>query len=244
VKLALRCPRAFQYKYVDRIAEPAVAPEARIGKAVHRALEAVLGHRPVPEAVAAGLDDLLDDDERARYDVLAASVGKFAERIDAFRARRKVKNEWVEHQLAVDFELRPTDFFGSDAFFRGVWDAGFMFDDAVLAVIDHKTGPRRIISDFADQLEGYALLAAAHVTGARKLWLGVHFVAEAAMEWSEPVSLEGVRTRFAPRVVGEVERAAAEVADGYEARPGVWCRRCAYRSICPAAVLDPDVEMR
>src|SRR5262249_45014006 len=186
IQCALRCPLEFHYRYVDRLHEPEVAPEQRLGKALHAALEAVLMRTPLAEALEGPRKNLLTDGERARSDGMAPAVERFAERIAAFRSRRRVSRELIEHRLAVAFDLAPTEFVARDAFFRGVWDAGYVFDDGVLAVVDHKTGVRRPGADFADQLGGYATLAMAHMTFVRKVWLGLHFVADAAMEWTPP----------------------------------------------------------
>jgi len=233
VQCALRCPLEFHLRYVDRLHEPEVAPETRLGKAIHGALEAILRRTPIAEAVAGGREGLLSDEERARYDALAAPMARFGERIESFRARRRVRSEYIEHRLAVTFDLSPTEFVAPNAFFRGVWDAGYLFDDGVLAVVDHKTGVRRPGADYADQLGGYATLAAAHLGFVRRVWLGVHFVAEAALEWSAPIDIAEVRSQVMPRLVAFIEQAAQAVRDR---RPNVstWCNRCSYRSICPA----------
>jgi hypothetical protein len=234
VKTALRCTQEFHYRYVEKIAEPAVGPELRIGKAVHAALEGVLARTPLPEALSTARVELLNDEERARFDTLAIAVGKFGERIDAFRARRRVKSEWVEHKLAVRTDLSGTLFHAKDAFFRGVWDAGFVFDDGILAVVDHKTGMRRPAGEFADQLEGYATLAAAHLREVKRVWLGVHFVAEADMEWASPVGTAEVRAAFAPRLYALIERAAEAVAGPPAPHVTNYCNYCGYRPLCPA----------
>ena len=165
---------------------------------------------------------------------MAPAVGEFVRRIDGFRTRRRVQAEFIEHRLAVAFDLSPLEFISRDAFFRGVWDVGYLFDDGLLAVVDHKTGIRRGPADYADQLAGYALLAAAHVGPMKRVWLGVHFVAEAAMEWSEPVDREHVHDQIGPRVVANIEAAAAALAGGRVPKMSTWCRRCSYKSICPA----------
>src|SRR5262249_37185998 len=95
VQCALRCPLEFHFRYVDRLHEPEVAPETRLGKALHTALEGVLLQAPLPQALAGARKNLMDDDERARYDALSGAVGRFAERIAAFRARRRVRAELV-----------------------------------------------------------------------------------------------------------------------------------------------------
>jgi CRISPR/Cas system-associated exonuclease Cas4 (RecB family) len=234
VKTALRCTQEFHYRYVEKIAELRVGPELRIGKAVHAALEGVLERKPFPEVLSEARTELLDDDERARFDTLAIAVGKFGERIESFRARRKVRSEWVEHKLAVRTDLSGTLFHAKDAFFRGVWDAGFVFDDGILAVVDHKTGMRRPAGEFADQLEGYATLAAAHLQDVKRVWLGVHFVAEADMEWTAPVGTTEVRAAFAPRLFALIERAAENVAGPPVPQVTNYCNYCGYRPLCPA----------
>jgi CRISPR/Cas system-associated exonuclease Cas4 (RecB family) len=233
VHCALRCPLEFHLRYVDRRKEPEVAPETRLGKAVHAALEAVLRRTPIAEALAAGRAALLSDEERARFDELSGPIARFGERIESFKARRRVRSELIEHRLAVTFDLSPTDFVSPQAFFRGVWDAGYLFDDGVLAVVDHKSGVRRPGADYAEQLGGYATLAAAHLPHVRRVWLGVHFVAEAALEWSPPVELAEIRAAVAPRLLEVIEEAARAVKDR-AARVSTWCMRCSYRSICPA----------
>ncbi|MBZ0238751.1 MAG: PD-(D/E)XK nuclease family protein, partial [Deltaproteobacteria bacterium] len=52
VATGLRCPRLFHFKYVEKVPEADVMPEARIGKAVHAALETALGGTPPAEAAA------------------------------------------------------------------------------------------------------------------------------------------------------------------------------------------------
>ena len=53
VSTALRCPRLFHFKYVQKLAEPEVMPETRIGKAIHKALEQTLLGTPLPEVTTA-----------------------------------------------------------------------------------------------------------------------------------------------------------------------------------------------
>jgi CRISPR/Cas system-associated exonuclease Cas4 (RecB family) len=233
IQCALRCPLEFHYRYVDRLHEPEVAPEQRLGKALHAALEAVLVRTALAEALEASRKNLLTDAERSRYDELAPAVGRFSERIAAFRSRRRVSRELIEHRLAVAFDLAPTEFTARDAFFRGVWDAGFLFDDGVLAVVDHKTGARRPGADYAEQLRGYATLAASHLGYVRRIWLGVHFVADAALEWTPPVDVDVVRREYAAALLQSIEQ-AAQAVEGREARPSTWCTRCSFKSICPA----------
>jgi CRISPR/Cas system-associated exonuclease Cas4 (RecB family) len=232
IQCALRCPLEFHLRYVDRLHEADVSPEARLGKAIHGALEAVLGGAAVPPAIEAARREL-PDEERARFEAVASSIARFVERIEKLRARRRVRSELIEHRLAVSFDFAPTDFVARDAFFRGVWDAGYLFDDGVLAVVDHKTGVRRPGADYGAQLEGYAALAVAHMVFVRRIWLGVHFVGDAALEWTPPLEPDAVRRELVPRLLAQIEQAARAVARR-DPRPSTWCARCSFRAICPS----------
>jgi len=242
VQTALRCPREFHYRYVDKVKEAETSPEARIGKVVHAALEQVLQGTPIDEAVSEGRAAMQNEAEHQRFDALETGIGAFVERISEFRTRHKVGRQLVEFTLAVREDLSFAPFHAGDALYRGIFDAGYMFDDGKLAVIDHKSGERRTSLSFADQLEGYAVLAAAMFKNLRQYWLGVYWVQEREIDWGAPVTAQQVREELAPRVFANIEAAALAVDDGPRPAPSDWCLLCSYRSICPAAhdlLLEP-----
>ena len=234
IACAARCPLEFRYRYIERISEKQVSPEARLGKAVHLALELALSRSGLEEGLAAGRKQLLTEPEKERYETLARMVGDFTERVAAFRSRRRVRVQLLEHRVAVDAQFRPTGFIAKNAFFRGVWDAGFLFGGGVLAVVDHKTGIRRSLESFADQLEGYAAVASAIVPRLRKMWIGVHFVADGQVEWQGPLEPDRVKDEFVPRLLAQIEDAAANLGECTEPRPSSFCQICSYQAICPA----------
>jgi CRISPR/Cas system-associated exonuclease Cas4 (RecB family) len=236
IQTALRCPRLFHYRYVEKLAEPEVMPEARIGKAVHHALEHALGGEAIGPAVSAARELLPEGIERERFDHLSAGIPRFVERIDGFRRRRRIARELVEFSLAMRENLSSTQFYASDALFRGVFDVGFLYEDGNLAVIDHKTGARAPHLHITDQLEGYAVLAAAWFRSVRRVWLGVHWVADAEVDWVRPLPTSDIQHDLVPRVLANIEAAALAVDDGPRANPGVWCERCNYRSVCPSGI--------
>lgn len=211
-------------------------PEARVGRAVHAALEHLLQGKPMDDAVTSARTHLTSEVETARFEALRSGVQAFLDRIDGFRRRRRVARELVEFSLAVREDLSPTSFYAGDAFYRGILDAGFVFDDDTLAVVDHKTGVRAGNGRIAEQLEGYAVLAAAYFRNIRRVWLGIHWVAEACMEWAEVVQPDEIRARLLPGVLDNIEAAALAVEGGPRPNPGSWCEWCSYRSICPAAL--------
>ena len=235
VATALRCPRLFHFKYVDKLPEPEVMPEARIGKAIHKALELVLMGTPIQEAIATTRDALPSEAEQLRFDTLTPSIPAFTSRIAQFRRRRRVARQLVEYSLAIREDLSVTQFYSGDAYYRGVLDLGYLFEDDALALVDHKTGQRLPGSSIVDQLEGYVVLAAAAFRHVRSVWLGVHWIAERAVEWSAPVSPEAVIDRLVPDLLDNIEAGALAVSDGPRPNPGPWCDRCSYRELCPAS---------
>jgi RecB family exonuclease len=239
--MALRCPREFHYRYVDKIKEAEQSPEARIGKAVHAVLErAVLG-TPLAEATAAARREMKNEAERVRLADLEQGIAHFLDRLAQFRRRRSVGRQMVEFNVAVREDLSITQFHASDAFYRGVFDLGYLYDEGKLAVVDHKCGERRVSPSFTDQLEGYAVLAGSLFRNVRHYWLGVYWVAEQTLDWAR-VSAQQVREELTPRVIANIEAAALAVDDGPRPAPSDWCLFCSYRSICPAAhdlLLEP-----
>jgi len=235
VSTALRCPRLFHFKYVEKIKEPEVMPEARIGKAVHKSLELVMMGTPISEAKQTVRDELPNETEQLRFDRLAESIQPFASRIAQFRRRRRVARQLVEYSLAIREDLSVTQFYSGDAYYRGVLDLGYLFEDDALALVDHKTGQRIPGTSIVDQLEGYGVLAAAAFRHVKQFWFGIHWIAERAVEWSTPVPPETVIDRLVPDLLDNIEAAALAVSDGPRPNPGTYCDRCPYRDRCPAS---------
>jgi hypothetical protein len=233
--MALRCPRLFHFRYVEKLKEPEVMPETRLGKAIHKAIELVLQGTPIPEATARIRAELPNEIEQLRFDALGTGIEPFTTRIAAFRRRRRIARQLVEYSLAVREDLSVTQFYAGDAYFRGVIDLGYIFSDDSIALVDHKTGARIPGTSITDQLEGYAVLAAAAFRHVRQFWLGIHWVAERAVEWSAPVKPEMVVDELVPDLLDNIEAAALAVDDGPRPNPGTYCDRCSYRELCPAS---------
>ena len=210
-------------------------PEARIGKAIHKVLEQILMGTPLIEATATIRAELPSDTEQRRFDALCVGIPAFTTRIGQFRRRRRVARQLVEYSLAVREDLSTTQFYSGDAYYRGVLDLGYLFADDALALVDHKTGVRLPGTSVTDQLEGYAVLAAAAFRHVKSFWLGIHWIAERAVEWSTPVPPEQIIDRLVPDLLDNIEAAALAVDDGPRPNPGPWCDRCSYRGICPAS---------
>lgn len=235
VQTALRCPRLFHYRYVEKLKEPETMPEARVGKAIHAAMEQVLLGTPLFDAVAEARQALDSEHEEARFDAIRGGIQLFVERVDSFRRRRRVNRQFIEFPLAIREDLTTTTFNAGDAYFRGILDLGFIFDDDNLALVDHKTGSRAPNLSISEQLEGYAVLTAAYFRHIRRIWLGIYWVGQGDLEWAGPVQSSDINQYFLPNVLDNIEAAALAVDDGPRPNPGSWCERCNYRSVCPAA---------
>lgn len=236
VQMALRCAREFYYRYVDKVPEIEVMPDARIGKAIHLSLERVLQGTPLRKALAAGRGELANEYEQARFDSIGTGIRPFLDRVSGFRQRRSLQRQMVEFNLAVREDFTATKFYAGDAYYRGVFDVGFIYDDDKMAIVDHKTGLRISSRRVAEQLEGYAVLASASFREVQRFRLGVHWVADAEIEWSREVTHADIYQHFLPSVIDNIEAAALAVDDGPRPSPGAWCGRCGYRSICPEAL--------
>ena len=233
--MALRCPRLFHFRYVQKLPEPEVMPETRLGKAIHETLELVLQGTPLAEAQQKVRAELPSEHEQLRFDTLGTGIPAFVARIAQFRRRRRVARQLVEYSLAVREDLTTTQFYSGDAYYRGVLDLGYVFEDDAIALVDHKTGWRVPGTSIADQLEGYAVLAAAAFRHVRTFWLGIHWVVERAVEWSQPIRPETIVDELVPDLLDNIEAAALAVDDGPRPNPGPWCDRCSYLAVCPAS---------
>lgn len=210
-------------------------PEARIGKAIHKALEHVLMGTAIEEATTTVRAELPSEHEQLRFDRLCTGIPAFASRIGQFRRRRRVARQLVEYSLAVREDLSVTQFYSGDAYYRGVLDLGYLFEDDAIALVDHKTGSRLPGTSITDQLEGYVVLAAAAFRHVKTFWLGVHWIAERAVEWGTPLPASKVVDDVMPDLLDNIEAAALAVDDGPRPNAGPWCDRCSYRELCPAS---------
>lgn len=208
-------------------------PEARVGKAIHEALEQALLGKPLFDAVDGARATLASEHETARFESIRVGIQPFIERIDEFRRRRRVSRQLIEFPIAVRENLTPTTFYAGDAFYRGILDAGYIFDEHNIALVDHKTGERVSLRSITEQLQGYAVLTSLYFRQVRRFWLGVHWVGAADVEWERPVHISEVNQYFLPNVLANIEAAALAVEGGPRPNPGTWCESCTYRSICP-----------
>jgi len=135
------------------------------------------------------------------------------------------KCEW---KLALNSELKPTEWFAPDAWLRCVIDLYARVRDNTAVIIDYKTGKRK--DDF-DQLKLCALMVFAHApdvnevrtaffwTQAQAMDTATYWRAEANTLWTE--------------VITKIKRIHRSVdSDNWPARPSGLCGWCGYQPKC------------
>jgi CRISPR/Cas system-associated exonuclease Cas4 (RecB family) len=237
VQTALRCARLFHYRYIDKLKEPEVMPETRIGKAVHTALEHALRGMLTSLAIDEGAKELANTDEDDRYRRICQNIELYLQRIAEFRQKRRVGRDFIEYRLAMDVSGQPTGFHSANAFFRGIIDAAYVYDGGAYALVDHKTGLRQPNINIVEQLEGYAVLANTAFFNVRSVRLGVHWVTNAKVDWSESIHPLQIEESLLPKLHDSIKAAALAVSDGPRPQASPACERCSYRSICPQGEL-------
>ena len=236
IQTALRCPKLFHYRYVEKLKEPEIMPETRIGKAVHASLEQVLKGMMVPRAVDLGARSLANRDEEDRFRRISQNIPAFVQRIRRFRELHRVERDFVEYRLAMDVDGQSTAFNAASAFYRGIIDLAYAYNEGSLALVDHKSGLRQPNSRIGEQLDGYAVLATSSFRRtARRVMLGVHWISSAEVDWSPALSTAEIDQTLRPTLLASIDAAALAVADGPRPQESTWCLRCSYRSICPQA---------
>jgi len=160
LKLYQECPRAFKFRYIDKIETPA-SKISIAGKLAHRCFnlytEYLVKHRLktdmsiMPQIVEYVLSsaNVYEDELIKEVEILADNFTRgFVLNLDTFYG--------AELKLAIDEKGNEVKWKDSNAFFRGILDRIDIEDNRVL-VTDYKTG-WEIIKDKA-QLETYAWMA-------------------------------------------------------------------------------------
>ena len=133
-------------------------------------------------------------------------------------------------------DLTTTQFYAGDAYYRGVLDLGYLFDDDSIALVDHKTGVR--IPGTLDHRSARGL------RGARRVGVPPRAARSGSASTGSPSARSSGARRSRPRsivdelvpdLLDNIEAAALAVDDGPRANPGTWCDRCSYRGLCPAS---------
>lgn len=179
------CGAQYAYKYVDKLKESRKSSSSRVGVVAHALLEAEL---KTPGQELVGLLELAKDKEALSTEeyreVLTRipAITDFGARIKRFKAGHGVKQEFIEHQLAMRPDFSRTSFFDKGGLLRGVLDHGMITQDNVMIVLDHKSGKKKPMREHSTQFYAYMLMVMANfpVTAVQ---CGINYIGTDQVEW-------------------------------------------------------------
>ncbi len=244
-QLAAQCPLAFRFRYIDHAPSAPQGLAGVIGVIVHRAQELVLSKThnlasAFEEAIKENKHELTDA-EIEKVLSFSESVRGFAERIEKFKEKNRVKQILLEQKWAIDQDFTPCPFDDEKAMIRGIVDMAVVLESGIVLIIDHKTGRRRPAAYYKAQLDIYSVFALSHFPELVGVQCALHYVAPGKLDWSDTVRPQQIRGLLRPWLISylniRAERAQTEIA-----RPGKHCKWCDYRDICEFR--GRDVEER
>ncbi len=238
-----KCPRQFEFRYIQKIASESESIEAFVGKRVHEVLErlyifASQGMLPGVEKVVDRYHKLWEE----AYDAERVRIVREGATVAFYRAlgERCVRGYYVRHYPFDEGEtlglekrvLFPLDEAGAYRM-QGVIDRISRARDGAIEVHDYKTGarvPSQRSLDEDRQLALYQLGLASEYgfdTPFRLVW---HYVAKDVTRVSSRTreDLESLRRTTIARI-DEIQ-----LATEYPTRKSALCGWCEYREICPA----------
>lgn len=193
------CPRRFYLTTISKVVKEPQTQATMHGKEVHRALELyVSGQEALPK----------------KYDHYKPLADRF---------REAPGEKLVEYRFGLTSDLRATEFFGKDVWFRGVLDLTIL-RPASAVIVDYKTGKRKVNLDqlrsFA--LAGFSLYPQVKTISTGYAWLQENKVDVEKFERDDAVT---INREFSARVH---RMELAEQNNQWPAKPSGLCR-----SWCP-----------
>lgn len=207
-----QCEARFDYQYVSKRVQDQANEASAYGDRVHKVLEQY-GQGSAPRGVEA-----------------EQTIKQWGALVDKITSRPGDK--FFEHQMAVNQDLQPVDWFAKDVWIRAIADV-LVVDGDTAYVLDWKTGK---VKENPTQLQLFAAMVMWHFPQVTKVqtsfvWLVYNEVTNARYERRYLNALwRAIKPRF-----DKVQ----EVVDlgVYKAKPGPLCPWCPAKDICPDARL-------
>lgn len=245
--LAGKCPYAFYLRYLERVPR-AEGTHAKIGVTAHRAQELVLRDKMSPVTAveqAIAESPALTHSEMEAVRALTGNIGMFFSRMEKFKERHGVTEEFFEQKWAVNRDFKRTDYDAPDAFFRGIVDYAMITSSNYLIVIDHKSGRRHPVDYYARQLDSYAVLGAAEMPQVKGVHASLHYMKSRDLDWHEMRKIDVISSMLVYAQRDLLTRRANDLV-GFAPKVNKFCKWCDYLAHCETgkASLPPEKPKR
>jgi hypothetical protein len=238
--VAKQCPYKFYLQYVKKTASGAIPNTfARVGKAVHTAMELILRGAPVAQGFKIGIETqaLVSDEIDTVKDMIPAAK-KFISQYKGYcQQHGAIIPPHIEQKLGVDVNGNSVEFFNNaKCFLRGVVDLAVQFRGKNdILIIDHKTGAEKDIEKFSNQFAAYRLLLKAKYPTLESAYVGLNYLAaDKVVLLPTPFSLKDPVVLM-NEVVQFLNDATTDSHDLNVTRQGPLCDWCEYKNRhCPA----------
>lgn len=215
-----QCEARFDYQYVSKRVQDQQNDAAAYGDRVHKVLEAYGRAEPEARQAMHSADSV---EARRTLEQWGPMMDKLLE---------KPGEKLFEHQMAVNAELQPVDWFAKDVWIRAIADV-LIVDGETAYCLDHKTGK---VKDNPTQLQLFAAMTMWHFPQVQTvktsfIWLKFNELTNATYErrFLEPL-WAALKPRFT-KVQDTIELGV------FKTKPGPLCPWCPAKDICPDARL-------
>jgi CRISPR/Cas system-associated exonuclease Cas4 (RecB family) len=245
VESVKQCPRKFWYSYCNKPDKTALGIvdnyDARVGKAIHKALEHLINGQSLDRAFQFACDEFrLVTRELEAVNAARPAAEHFLSMFNSFRHAKGKHELLTEAKISCGFKGEKRPYFDkrgtpNTILLRGVIDVGCIFLDAPTAIIvDHKTGKNKGIANHAHQMDCYALLLKANYPRLTKMIPAIHWVQDKKVELGTPIELSDLDSLRHKVVQFMLEATAGVDASKLETtRVGILCNWCDYQALCP-----------
>lgn len=269
LKMLEKCPYQFYLKYIlkvkpddDYVQDTSMAD---VGTVAHRILEHVVLGKTVEDAYIATKQEHCDvdpEDIKKGHAVLTqeqweksiipleGNIITFKERLDGFARNNKIKRMLTELRLGVTKDWKPTTFFASNVYFRGIIDLIIEIDaqpgyapDGL--IIDHKHGGGEFgasTRNYQQQLDIYKPLFHFGHSKLSGCTAGIHFIKAGATAYDDYVDAEDIEKKLRNKVEWLLEGAIDTVKElgFFKHIRGNHCKYCEFDEQCKPGLLKEN----
>lgn len=257
LKVLEKCPLQFYLKYILKAKLPADLAQdqdttmADTGSAAHKILELIFVGHTVSSAYAMAKAEfvpakLTEELWKERIESVEYNITQFYDRIESFKKRHKVKKIYTELRLGITRDWKPTKFFASDVWMRGVVDFVILLENGDVLILDWKYGPPAAagIRNFKQQLDSYKPLINYGLKPINGATSGVGFIKDGEILLDEFTTKDEIEGKMKNTIEFNVEGAIESVktAGEFEHRVGNHCKWCEFAPWCKAKKADGNLK--